>query len=140
MRTRSKLISDLQSDLNLSILRLSRQMERTSRIFVVRLVPALPMVLIPIFKILSTERLGFIEDRNNALLFNLLITMLNYWISDLIASDNFLLSSTIDLLEILTKSGGKIINIQYIKQFLIYLLNIKPPFACSLNRRLSSTI
>lgn len=56
-------------------------------------------------KVFSTERLNVFEDRGNSLIFNLTITLINYWIADLVSSDNFLLSATVDLLEILSKSG-----------------------------------
>lgn len=56
-------------------------------------------------KIFGTERLNILEDKKNALLLNLLITLLNFWIGDIIYVDNFLLSSCVDLLEILIKSS-----------------------------------
>jgi hypothetical protein len=62
-------------------------------------------------KVFSTERLNIFEDRSNALIFNLTITLINYWIADLVSNDNFLLSATVDLLESLSKSGNLLIKI-----------------------------
>lgn len=56
-------------------------------------------------KVFATERLNIFEDKANTLIFNLTITLINYWIADLVSNDNFLLSATVDLLEILNKSG-----------------------------------
>lgn len=62
-------------------------------------------VAVVLNKVFSTERLDIFENRENSLIFNLTITLINYWIADLVSSDNFLLSATVDLLEILSKSG-----------------------------------
>ena len=56
-------------------------------------------------KVFGCERLNVFEDRENSLIFNLTITLINYWIGDLVNNDNFLLSATVDLVEILNKSG-----------------------------------
>lgn len=56
-------------------------------------------------KIFASERLNILEEKKNQLVLNLLITLLNFWIGDIITTDNFLLSSCIDLLELLIKSS-----------------------------------
>lgn len=37
---------------------------------------------------------------------NLIVTLLNYWIAELVSADNFLLGSVVELLEVLIKSGN----------------------------------
>jgi len=58
-----------------------------------------------ILKAFSTERLFIFEEKEGSVILNLVITLLNYWIAELISTDNFLLSSVTELLEILIKSG-----------------------------------
>lgn len=58
-------------------------------------------------KIFSTERLGIFEEKDGGLLLNLLITLLNYWIAELMLLDTFLLTNIVELLETLIKSGNK---------------------------------
>jgi hypothetical protein len=56
-------------------------------------------------KIFANEKLQMLEDREGSLLLNLLITLLNYWIAELVMNDNYLLTTTVELLEILVKSS-----------------------------------
>lgn len=56
-------------------------------------------------KVFLNENLDIFEDKTCAIIFNLLITLLKFWIGDLIYGDNFLLSATVDLLEVLVKSS-----------------------------------
>ena len=56
-------------------------------------------------KVFEGERLDFLEKRENSLVFNLMVTMINYWLNDLAPLDSFLLSSLVDILEILSKSA-----------------------------------
>lgn len=60
---------------------------------------------IVIYKCVTSDRLEFVEDRERDTVLNLLITLLNYWIAELIQSDNFLLGYVVDTLEVLIKSG-----------------------------------
>lgn len=56
-------------------------------------------------RILETERLYIFDQKQNQVLFRQMINLLNYWVSDLICADGVLLSSTIDILELLIKSS-----------------------------------
>lgn len=75
-------------------------------------------VAVVLNKVFATERLDLFEERSNSLVFNLVITLINYWIADLLNSDNFLLSATVDLLEILSKSGNFLNNFDILTSFL----------------------
>ena len=55
-------------------------------------------------KIFANERLDLLENKEGTLLLNMIVTLLNYWIAELITNDNYLLGSTIELLEKLIKS------------------------------------
>lgn len=57
-------------------------------------------------RILDTERLYIFDSDENTIVFNLLITVLNFWIGDLIFQDNALLSTVVEILEILIKSAN----------------------------------
>ena len=59
-------------------------------------------------KLFANEDLQLLEFKENALLFNLMITMLNYWVTDLVPNDNFLLNAITELLEVMTKSGKRL--------------------------------
>lgn len=65
-------------------------------------------------RILDTERLYIFDSDENTIVFNLLITVLNFWIGDLIFQDNALLSTVVEILEILIKSGKIKIIYSYI--------------------------
>ena len=56
-------------------------------------------------KILLTERMHIFENPKNAILFNQIITLVNFWVGDVIFTDSVLLSAIIDIIEILIKSG-----------------------------------
>jgi len=53
----------------------------------------------------ATERLQVFEGRERSKNLNLVVTCLNFWIGELIQSDNFLLGHVVNMLEILVKSA-----------------------------------
>jgi hypothetical protein len=58
-----------------------------------------------LLKCIANERLAVFDDHEGTVILNLIVTLLNYWIAELIPTDSYLLSMTIEILEILTKSG-----------------------------------
>ena len=66
-------------------------------------------------KIFDFERLNMFEDNEFYVVFNLIVTLLNFWVADICHNDNYLMTLVIDILETLTKSS---INID-ISNFLI---------------------
>jgi len=62
-------------------------------------------VAVVMMKTFSTERLSILEGKDNAKVLNLVVTLLNFWIGELISQDNFLLGHVINMLEVLIKSG-----------------------------------
>jgi hypothetical protein len=56
-------------------------------------------------RIVEPERFDWMEDPSYALVFNLLVKLLSFWVNDLIFQDSFLLNLCIELLECLVKSG-----------------------------------
>lgn len=58
-----------------------------------------------LLKCIANERLSIFDDHEGTVILNLIVTLLNYWIAELIPTDSYLLSMTIEILEILTKSG-----------------------------------
>lgn len=56
-------------------------------------------------RIVVTERLELFEIPENQIVLNLLVSLLHFWICELIFADNFLLQLVVDILEILFKSS-----------------------------------
>jgi hypothetical protein len=55
------------------------------------------------------------EEKENQITFNLVITLFNFWIGDLIFTDNYLLTLTVDMLDTLIKSSKILLYSKIVK-------------------------
>lgn len=59
---------------------------------------------VALLKAVTSDRMQFLDERERNTVLNLIITLMNYWIAELITHDAFLLANVVELLEVLAKS------------------------------------
>jgi hypothetical protein len=81
---------------------------------------------VALLKAVTSDRMQFLDERERNTVLNLIITLMNYWIAELITHDAFLLANVVELLEVLAKS--RIVLVISIISIATFCQNFKSSF------------